>query len=144
MITFDNTDIPGLHTTIAAGAWRYNALRRYHFGTDGVSEIRGGVSERPVSFMLWYYNEFTVADDLYSALRTLENDLIGRHETLVETINADGTGLDRSFIDCTLDSIEEMPIPGREHKGAIQDIAGLLDGGWWTVLQFTFTQTQLG
>lgn len=130
MLTFDNAPIVGRHTSLVAQRPEFVVTRRYFWGLRGMSEIRSGTSMYSISCKLWLFDNFASALELHDEIGALYRRVLD-HGTLVESKEANGTGMDQTFTECTFEGFERLPIQGREDAGPIEDIAGTLDGGWW-------------
>jgi len=124
MITFAGSPIPGTHEQLLTLAPQLQAKRTKYSGVVGESEITQSRGGRDLSTHIWIHNAYSSSDALVAYLENLDG-LVGTHGDLVITRTARG-GVPRSFPNCTFEGF--FPDPER---GALPDVAGTLDGGWW-------------
>lgn len=92
------------------------------WGLIGEGELVGQRGGRWIDVFIWLHGNYTSAAALTRELESLDR-MVGRHGDLVIT-----GSYSRRFRNCTFDGFT----PAGERGGPIRDVAGTLDGGWWT------------
>ena len=141
-LKFKNQTIPGTHGLITEGPIELHLRRTYFYGLKGESEIVSGYGGRPLYADMWIHNSYSDFTDLNAYLATLDKKM-GDHGTL-ETTYSPSNGKEQTFEHCTFLGFERLPLPGRDQPGALEDVAGTVDGGWFINGRLHFHQLKIG
>lgn len=127
-LEFNGFEIPGLFGRVYIGGRAHQSQRTKFWGLDGESEISGGWGARPIVINHTFFGDYQSYNDITAALDDLDRrtGANGRLSLLNSAMNWE-------FYDVTFDGAEKLFAPMR-------DVAGTLDGGYWTELILYFTQ----
>lgn len=131
---FGSLLIPGTHGPVVCPSPELGRRSVYHWGTQGETEIIGGVSGRTLTVEMVLHNAFATTTQLTIALQSLDT-YVGKHDRLRDI----GPSL-RQWDYCTFMGYEPVPLAGQHTAGMLFDSAGCLDGGWWINIRLTFRQ----
>lgn len=146
-LTFENTsppffvDIPGPSSGLIIGTTEYQDVATKFFGVEGVSIMRGGQSQRPLSSVVWFADSsFTTSSELFSALTQITSK-----SGFTGTVKEVGTDtFQREFQGCQLVVAEMIAGEGQPFPTPIYDFSGSLIGVpcWTAYVRLQWRQIQ--
>lgn len=126
-IEYAGTIIPGWHDEIVVSSPQFKSRIADFLGLNGVSEIRGGYSERTLYVTIWLTDrDWTnaIPDQLYAKLNELDQMVNEENATLKMLATTGGTV--RTFEECTFHGFQPMPFQGQQDPSPVRDYAGTL------------------